>query len=1172
LPGVVFLGVLTLLVGLYSPSFGARVERPDPAVGFFPGGGVDRHGFFSTAAVHERLAAKAADLALNGLSRLQQERLDGLRAPASLDAVVVLCDFADSLLFGRHDQMPHFPPPRQTEKRYAAHDSVFFHHLLQDGATYFAAVSGDQFTLNFTIEPTVANLPDPMAFYGDDPANCEQPVLLAAHALAQLDSLIDFTAFDTVILIHAGAGEESDANNDSPEQIMSTYLSPEDFAEAFAEGVLETPYIDVADDFPPDSGVDQVLILPETEYQDPLDPSDSSSGKTGSLGVYCFVTGLRLGMIPLFGYSTPNPQASIGIGEFGLMGYGLYAGGGWLPPHPCAFNKMLMGWLDPVRVDPGQAAPVMLTPSADPTAAYAAARVEITGQEYWLVEYRLKDPDGNRWWTLPGDSNGNYVRDFWDADSPGGDGVPGPDAVFDPENDTREWLTGSEFDFFMGESFTPLSEVQGSGSGLFIWHVDEGVIRDLFRGRVELANGDPERKGVDLEEADGIQDFDSYTPSEFILGSYDDSFRGEGADEFGPDTVPDTRTAGGAWTGVLFDQISTVVIDSTGGQNGSVVYRDTMVFYCRLDGSAAGQPALAGALRLDGVDLSGSHLLAAELDAEPDGLLEIVLTGQAGEIFALEPDLTGHAQRSGPKDVEPLAIGTDAEGVPVPWNSPAAAGDLDGDGRLEIVVTALGGLYAFNGEDGSEIDGDGDEFDRGLLANLDRCHLPAVLLPLVDDALYNPATEVVACVVDSAAAGARLRFLAADGASAFPDLVLPAVTVPSPPLLWGEILAVAATATEGQGFFLVLISWTPETSPPEILAWIPLASEPGPLSLAGGVFAADAVAEAPPAPYLVVTGVDGTAEMIQWDGTGLAGRSPWLPVVRLTSSPAPNPSFPADPPGLAKATPPSDFQPSGLAFVGNGVFGLASPTGSYLPGWPRRPLPVVLPAEATVAPSALRFDGRVLCQSRDGRLFLYEESGSLVPGWPLAGPSSTAGTPLVADLSSDGDLDLVACGTSHRISGVDAETGLLESTAVAGVSVWTGVGRESQLPTGIVEGWGMWRGTPWRNPGRSRVLPFYRGQELLVSDSHFCFPNPLTSDVLYVQAVVSSVCQVRVLIYNLEGELVTTVPPRDIVGREPFTIKVPLDWVASGLYLCRLLVEDQGGNQARSVVPFAVAR
>ena len=118
----------------------------------------------------------------------------------------------------------------------------------------------------------------------------------------------------------------------------------------------------------------------------------------------------------------------------------------------------------------------------------------------------------------------------------------------------------------------------------------------------------------------------------------------------------------------------------------------------------------------------------------------------------------------------------------------------------------------------------------------------------------------------------------------------------------------------------------------------------------------------------------------------------------------------------------------------------------------------------------------------------------------------------------------------------------------------------------------MWRGTPWRNPGRSRVLPFYRGQELLVSDSHFCFPNPLTSDVLYVQAVVSSVCQVRVLIYNLEGELVTTVPPRDIVGREPFTIKVPLDWVASGLYLCRLLVEDQGGNQARSVVPFAVAR
>ena len=24
--------------------------------------------------------------------------------------------------------------------------------------------------------------------------------------------------------------------------------------------------------------------------------------------------------------------------------------GGWNPPHPCAYNKLLMGWLDPVTV------------------------------------------------------------------------------------------------------------------------------------------------------------------------------------------------------------------------------------------------------------------------------------------------------------------------------------------------------------------------------------------------------------------------------------------------------------------------------------------------------------------------------------------------------------------------------------------------------------------------------------------------------------------------------------------------------------------------------------------------------------------------------------------------------------------------------------------------------
>ena len=49
------------------------------------------------------------------------------------------------------------------------------------------------------------------------------------------------------------------------------------------------------------------------------------------------------------GSGSPDSQ---GIGQFGLMGYGLFTAGGLVPAEPCAFNRMLMGWATPYEVDP----------------------------------------------------------------------------------------------------------------------------------------------------------------------------------------------------------------------------------------------------------------------------------------------------------------------------------------------------------------------------------------------------------------------------------------------------------------------------------------------------------------------------------------------------------------------------------------------------------------------------------------------------------------------------------------------------------------------------------------------------------------------------------------------------------------------------------------------------
>jgi len=479
-------------------------------------------------------------------------RLLGAKAPPALDAVLVMCDFADSLMLGRWGLVPgEFPPPMQDEIHYAAHDSLFFAHLLRDVAEYFRVVSGGAFDLRVTVHPRTVNLPQPMAWYGDHPQEGEQPVLLASDVLDSLAAEVDFSRYDTVFLIHAGAGEETDVLGNSPEQIYSTYLDPGDIRQAVEDSVLAPEGLP--------GGIEHVLVLPECEYQDPVPPA--SSGMYGSLGVYAYEVGLRLGMLTLVDFTPSGRPDSQGIGTMGLMGYGLFVAAGWNPPHPCAFNKVFMGWQQPVVVKP-DAGPVALTPAERTGEPGAAARVDIGPQEYWLLEYRLQDPDGNRFWSFGDDLNGNGRRDFVDASE--ADGIPRPGAKFDPATDTREWLTGAEWDHYMTENGATIPGLGGGGSGVYVWHVNEAVIAEAYAAEDNSFNADPQRKAVDLEEADGIQDLDSRGQDRWFLGGDQDAFRGGAATVFGPDQESHVVADGGGLKKPLILRRSWSVRVSTG--------------------------------------------------------------------------------------------------------------------------------------------------------------------------------------------------------------------------------------------------------------------------------------------------------------------------------------------------------------------------------------------------------------------------------------------------------------------------------------------------------------------------------------------------------------------------------------------------------------------------------
>jgi len=1096
----------------------------------------------------------------DGAKSIQQARLAGEKAPGELNAIVMMCDFSDSLLYGRHGSVPgDFPLPQQSEIYYSAHDSVFFDHLFGDVADYYEDVSAGAFSFNYSIHSRVVNLPRPMSYYGNHSDNGEQPISLAADVVDSLDGEIDFSLYDTYILIHAGAGEETDILGNSPEQIYSNYLDEDDFQRAFEDGELEFPFLP-SDDFAPDTGVNQVLILPECEYQDKV---GESGGFFGSLGVYCFEVGLRLGMLSLSDFTPSGQPDSQGIGEFGIMGYGLFVGMGWIPPHPCAFNKLLMGWLDPQDIDPLVDGEYTITPcemTSDPT---AALRVGISGQEYWLLAYRLQDPDGNRIFSFPGDLNDNNIPDFYDADAANGLGIP--ESKFDPATDTRERLLGAEWDFFMSENSARGPKDKGAGSGIYIWHIDEGVIQSVFGMSSNLFNADASHKSVDLEEADGIQDLDSREPSPFILGGDDDSFRGEGNSVFGPESLPSTVSANGARTNILFENISNVVLDyqafisridyepTPPDTLWGYEYADALTFNLKTEGAVGAGPEISARREFPaGTNLRGSHVLLADLGGD-GATAEVIVSSSEGEVFVFDSNLDEFiVPDSNPAALDPFAVGT-YNNIPVVWNQPAAAGDFDGDGQgAEVVLTGPRGLYVFTGDGGQLIP---DPTNAGLVVSTESCTLPPVLIPRDRTSEFNESESVDACVVFNESGETYLRLYHGVSAEMSLEFSLGSVNVSAPPVYsWNQLALAVHDSDSGESRLVFCDVDANQVPGSEQMVSLDLAIQPGFFPIQFGlVNPADGDSSTR---YAIVPGVQGGAQTLFFDDEFVQVLPPivWDESVGVDSPLAP-----------------------GGSFVGDGVLCRASINGDYFDGWPQRPgnsftltdgfslggpLVVDLPGE----PTPLR---QIIFPASDGRIFGMGLMGEYVPGWPVAGPATCAGTPAVGLVTGTQSSDLVALGTFPRITGMNDDGSQLETTDISTLVVWSEVAGTEAL-------WPMWGGSPWRNG--SWKMSDWSGPPLaadgdgLVPGSHICYPSPLGEGPLNVRAMVRESSRVRAFVYNLEGEEIVASSWRSVASAAPFTISLQLDNIASGMYLCRLVTKSDTGQEDVSVKTFAVER
>jgi M6 family metalloprotease-like protein len=566
-------------------------------------------------------------------------------APDTLRTLAILVDFEDEVM--------------GTAFEAAREDSVrlYFQRVLVFLKQTYLQMSDSLVVVEGELTPRIYRMPRPQAFYGLDDSIATREAELCRDAVEAADPDVDFRDYDRFVLFHAGPGQEADINDDSRELIWSVFFRQVDFAYW-----LDAPDADRGIRTE-DGYVTHMVVVPEYESQDGY--------AFGILGVVAHEFGHSFGLPDLYDTTAPADfiyADSQGIGAFGLMGAGIWNANGFFPAEMEAWSKFYVGWVRPEveRADPDPTERALSLASIQTDRRHGAVRIPLGGDEYFLIENRVRDYDHDG------------VFDFDDADG---------DGEFDFWTDS---YAGCEFDWHLprrdGSDLPP----QLDGSGLLVWHIDESIIREFLY--YNMVNAEALHKGVDLEEADGIQDLDKLEFTFEAFGDYRDAFWAPYSTAFTPETNPNTDGYGDAHTGIWIRDIS--------GPGPAMTF--TLGF---ADPQAPDTGDFRAGWPLDLPALSGDFQpVSGDLDG--DGVDEIVISSvdslDQGGIQVLRPDGTAYfdpgtgpaLQGWGKLRAEPILVNLDGAVDPRPelvWVSGDSVLAVKFDGRF---VSAAGSSSA----------------------------------------------------------------------------------------------------------------------------------------------------------------------------------------------------------------------------------------------------------------------------------------------------------------------------------------------------------------------------------------------------------------------------------------------------------------------------------------------
>ncbi len=411
------------------------------------------------------------------------------------------------------------------------HDKAFFERWMIHLADFYGDASSHRspqpYAINYTVPDVVFNLPNTMAYYGGDTSEASDAKVpdMILETIQMADPTIDFSLYDAIIVFHAGAGQESDVNSIRTGQIWSTFMSRSDFQEAFDPENDNYPGIQTSDG----TIVKELVLIPESEFQDyfpgPDDPN-ASAYLFSIYGVLCHQFGHQLGLPTLFDNVSSNGRSQ-GIGNWGLMGTGVWNGNGNVPAQLDAWSRYYLGWENAQTIS-YNAQDLTLDYFLDRNpSAQRLYKIPISDKEYFLIENRQQNPDQS-----VDPYNGQPSFTFTLLGPEEQDYYPAPDSLLPYFNFMENRYKGCEWDFFLpglGGPLRPGESAPVDGSGIIIWHIDENVIEENFSPNFDYnhVNGDASHKGVDVEEADGIQQLDTAVFDYYKYGGPFDTFRAD---------------------------------------------------------------------------------------------------------------------------------------------------------------------------------------------------------------------------------------------------------------------------------------------------------------------------------------------------------------------------------------------------------------------------------------------------------------------------------------------------------------------------------------------------------------------------------------------------------------------------------------------------------------------